>query len=347
MRVAVLLPDGVGIRNFLLGGFLRQPEGCGEVWLPSGMDEGLRETYRGFVGDGYVLQTLPPYRESPRAAFFRYSLAYAQMYWGDTQGMRYLLGRPLTGSLRRRLLHRAAKAMGRSMATPRGIRRLDTWHCLEVARRPEVEFYRQAFARERPDVLFCSHQRPPDVLPAVLAARSLGIPTVTFIFSWDNLTSKGRIAAPFDHYLVWSDLMRQEFRRYYPDVAAARVHVVGTPQFDPYADASLEQSRAEFFRAVGADPSRPLICYSGGDHGTSPDDPEHARTLLEHIREGRVRGNPQVLVRPSPVDDGRRYEALRRDFPEMIFAPPRGSTPSRARGRASSRFPGTSGSWRT
>ena len=28
------------------------------------------------------------------------------------------------------------------------------------------------------------------------------------------------------------------------------------------------------------------------------------------------------MVRPAPVDDGRRYDAVRRDFPEMIFAQP-------------------------
>ena len=45
----------------------------------------------------------------------------------------------------------------------------------------------------------------------MLAAKSLGIPTATFIFSWDNLSSKGRIAAPFDYYLVWSEHMGDEW----------------------------------------------------------------------------------------------------------------------------------------
>jgi hypothetical protein len=36
-----------------------------------------------------------------------------------------------------------------------------------------------------------------------------------------------------------------------------------------------------------------------------------------------------VLVRPSPADDGKRYEAVRQRFPEMIFAPPRWIHPRR------------------
>ena len=145
----------------------------------------------------------------------------------------------------------------------------------------------------------------------MLAARSLGIPTATFIFSWDNLSSKGRIAAPFDHYLVWSEHMRDELMRYYPDVPAGRIHVVGTPQFEPYADPALLWPREEFFRRIGADPSRPLICYSGGDAGTCPEDPEHVRILMELVRAGRIEGNPQVLVRPVPVDEGKRYARVR------------------------------------
>ena len=55
--------------------------------------------------------------------------------------------------------------------------------------------------------------------------------------------------------------MKGDLLRYYPDVTADRVHVVGTPQFDPYGDESLVKSRAEFFAQIGADPERPLICF--------------------------------------------------------------------------------------
>lgn len=185
-----------------------------------------------------------------------------------------------------------------------------------------MEGYRHLFATVRPDVLFCSHQRPPEIVAPVLAARELGIPTATFIFSWDNLTSKGRIAAPFDHYLVWSDCMAEELLRYYPDVTRRQVHVVGTPQFDPYDDDDLRLSRDDYFRQIGADPARPLICYSGGDAGNCPDDPHHVRLLLELIRSGRIKGGPQVILRPSPVDPGNRYAQVRAEFPELLYAPP-------------------------
>jgi hypothetical protein len=178
------------------------------------------------------------------------------------------------------------------------------------------------FLERMPSALFCSNQRAGAAVPAVLAAKQLGVPTVAFIFSWDNLSSKGRIAAPFDHYLVWSDLMRQELLHFYPDVPPARVHVVGTPQFDPYFDKTLLRPREEFFAGIGADPKRPLICYSGGDRSIYPAEDQYVRILLDLIRDGRITGRPQVLLRPSPVDEGGRYAAVRRAYPELIYSPP-------------------------
>lgn len=310
------------MRNFVLGPFLS---------LCSGVERGLvlhpipqtdLAKYRDGNGDHLTWQPFSSYEEGALAGLLRYSLAYAQMYWADTQSMRYGRQAKISGSIPRHLLMRSARMLGRLLSSPRGIKSLDRWHCKVVSRVPTVAEYKDLFSRLGSTVLFCSHQRPLEILAPVLAARELGIPTACFIFSWDNLTSKGRIAAPFDHYFVWSELMRDELLKYYPDVTPDRIHIVGTPQFDPYSDLRLEMTRAEFFALFGADPQRKLICYSGGDEGTCPEDPDHAAILMELIRSGKIRGNPQVLVRPSPVDDGKRYARLRSRFPEMIFAQP-------------------------
>jgi hypothetical protein len=322
MTLVVLVPDGVGARNFLLGNFLHEVSGNGGATVFHVLPEDMLNDYLGSLNDSVQWDELIPFKESRRSFTLRYALAYAQMNWADTRSMRYYRKLPVKGSWRTKTAHQAASLMGHVAATPKGIEVLDRWHCRAVNRLPEVEHYRRLLQRIKPSVLFCSHQRPPSILPPVLAARSLDIPTATFIFSWDNLTSKGRIAAPFDHYLVWSEHMCNELLEYYPDVTDDRVHVVGTPQFDPYADESLLWSREEFFHRVGADITRPLICYSGGDTGTCPEDPQHARVLLELIRAGRIEKNPQVLLRPAPVDDGSRYDGLRHDYPELIYARP-------------------------
>ena len=323
MKIAMLIPDGVGVRNFVLGRFLRLLEPDTDVEVFHTIPEAILPKVRSGLPDRIHWQEMLPYRPNRFVLTLQYSLSYAQMYWADTVSMRRIRNASVSGSWRTRLMHKIAKFGGKRCASPGRMRALEKVHLAAVNRLPEVRQYEQLFTKARPSILFCSHQRPSLVLPAVLAARRLGIPTSTFIFSWDNLTSKGRIVSPFDHYFVWSRHMASELRRYYPDITDDRIHVVGTPQFEPYSDSNLLWSREEFFGRIGADPNRPLICYSGGDAGTCPEDQEHVRVLMELIRSGDIKGHPQVIVRPVPVDDGKRYERVRHAFPELIYMQPK------------------------
>jgi hypothetical protein len=322
MRMAMLIPDGMGVRNFVLGSLLRLlPPGTEADVFHAVPQALLKQVSSGLNGQVHW-HDLQPYSPNHAILALQYSLGYAQMYWADTISMRRIRNTPSKGPFRARAFNSISKFAGKLCSSPARMRALETLHISQVRKLPEVKWYQRQFAEAGTSVLFCSHQRPSVVLPAVLAARQMGIPTATFIFSWDNLTSKGRIISPFDHYLVWSPHMASELKRYYPDITEDRIHIVGSPQFDPYSDQKLLWSREEFFRQFGGDPSRPLICYSGGDAGTCPEDPDHAGVLMELIRAGRITGNPQVIVRPVPVDDGTRYARVRRKFPELIYAQP-------------------------
>lgn len=317
LRAVLLVPDGVGVRNFLL-------EPCGSV---------LRETLDVQVVTGFPVELLPEewraaavpmrvYREGAVGMLLRYALANAHLHLWDTRAMQFVRRMKPRGRWQVRLMHFAARALGRAMASRAGVGALDRALQGLVERRGEVREYEELLREWRPGVVFCTHQRPSIVLPVVMAARRLGIPTATFIFSWDNLTSKGRVAAPFDHFLVWSALMKEELLRYYPDVEPERVHIVGTPQFDAYGRNGIVMERTVFFRKLGLDPGRKLICYSGGDTTTCPNEPAQLAAVLEMARRGALQGNPQILFRPSPADAGERFGWVRERFPELIFASP-------------------------
>jgi len=323
MRLAVIIPDGVGIRNFVLGKFLRTLPAHVEAHVFHSVAHEILPRLKVGINGQVNWSTMLRFRPGRFTDVLQGSLAYAQMYWAHTTAMRRTLSIPVRGTLGRRCVQYTKRALGRAAASPSRMHLLEHPVFHAIRRSPEAESYRSAFRRIRPTALFCSQQLSLDAAPAIVAAKNLGIPTAAFIFSWDNLTSKGRVVTAFDHYLVWSRYMKDELLRYYPNVSAERVHIVGTPQFEPYVDSSLLQSRGEFFSTLGADPSRPVICYSGGDAGTAPEDPEHVRVLMDLIRSGRIQGRPQVVLRPVPVDDGKRYSQVLRNFPELIFSPPR------------------------
>ncbi len=318
MRLLLLVPDGVGVRNFLLGPCGKAIRQSCDVRILTGFGKELLPAEWREQADEMQL-----YREGAAGMLLRYALAQAHLCRWDTEAMRYVRRQKPKGRWQVRAMHLAARALGRAMASQAGIAMLERALQELVRRRGEVRAYRALLEELAPDVILCTHQRPSIVLPVVMAARELGIPTATFIFSWDNLTSKGRIAAPFDHFLVWSELMKQELLRYYPDVDEGRVHVVGTPQFEAYGDGAMLVSREEFFARIGADPGRPLICYSGGDRTTCPNEPRQLAAVLEGARRGWFEGNPQWLFRPSPADSGERFDEVRRRYPELLFEQPR------------------------
>ena len=315
MNTALLVPDGVSARNFLLSGLPGHlaADGIVDVLLGAGLGvqaEGVRH-----------FAELEPYPERLIEASVRRTLEYAHLRWCDTAGTRFNLDAPIPGAGRTRVLRHTAKAASALVASQRSVLRTVHAHDRLAARRAEVDAYVELLGEWETDVVLCAHQRPLPVLPVVVAARRLGIPTITFIFSWDNLTTKGRIAAPFDHFFVWSDQMAEELVRFYPDVSEGRVHVVGSPQFEPYADPSLVWDRDRFIHQLGLEPDRAVLCFSGGDTGTCPEDPEHLRIVCELIESGRIEGNPQVVLRPAPVDTSDRFDEVLARYPVVLSRP--------------------------
>ena len=81
--------------------------------------------------------------------------------------------------------------------------------------------------------------------------------------SWDNLTSKGHMAAGPQQLIVWNRIMEREARELhgYP---ADRIHVAGVSHFDVYARPSAGLEPGPFRVDLGLDLSRALITFGTG-----------------------------------------------------------------------------------
>ncbi len=311
MKVVLVIPDGVGIRSFLYTRFLdilaERAEAVAWHVLPEhvlAIQEGRPARF----------EALPYVRERLAARMLRQAKIYSQLYWHyeeDAADVMLRFRRPSGGPLSRAVGH-AARLIGRSLPNPAGAAWLDRCHAAVVSENGGLSPFEIFLKRERPDVVFCTHQRASRAVPALLAARRLGIPTATFIYSWDNLP-KGRMAVHADHFLVWSEGMKAELLGYYPEMDPGRVHVVGTPQFEPHLDPSL--IREDFLARLGLDPSRPVVCFSGDDQATSPHDPAYLADLARFF-------SGQILFRRAPTDVSGRYSEVLAEFPEIAVCEP-------------------------
>jgi hypothetical protein len=319
MRLLLLVPDGVGLRTFLCTSFADQARerATVDVWhaLPPAVVAEHEAAHGGAIG----FHPLPVRREPVAARVLRTGKRFAPLYSHREPGTEKVLVSRSTTPVDR-VVHRSGQLVGRAAATrPSSLPALERLHA-RAALPPRHDVWSGPLAELHPDVVLCTHQRAGVAVPPMVAARRLGIPTATFIHSWDNLP-KGRMAVWPDHVLVWSQKMADDLLRYQPDLTSPQVHVVGTPQLEPHLDASLAEERAPFLRRLGLDPDRPVVLWSGADLTTSPADPAYLDDLACGLE--RLPGpQSQLLLRRSPADLSGRYDAVLAAHPEIVVSDP-------------------------
>ncbi len=173
---------------------------------------------------------------------------------------------------------------------------------------------------EKPALVFCTNQRVMLGVAPLLAAQDLGIPTACFIFSWDNLP-KGTKIIETDFYFVWSQYMKDELLYYYPHIKENQIIITGTPQFESHFDQSKLQSRADFCRAHNLSEEKTYFCFSGDDVTSSPNDPFYLEDASKAVRSLNQKGhNLGIIFRRCPVDFSNRYDAVISAYKDCITA---------------------------
>lgn len=164
--------------------------------------------------------------------------------------------------------------------------------------------------KQKPDLIFCTTQRASQSISALLAAKDLGISTVCFVYSWDNVPKAMQVVET-DYYCVWSDLMKQQLLQYYPFIKEEQVFVTGTPQFEPHFYSDLKETPDTFFKENNLDINKKYICFSGDDETTSPLDQFYLEDLANAVRSLNTKGyNLGIIYRKCPVDFTPRYNAV-------------------------------------
>ena len=185
-------------------------------------------------------------------------------------------------------------------------------------RNSKFNYCKAHLEEHQPDLIFCTNQRFSLAIAPLLAAQDLGIPTATFIFSWDNVPKSTNLVET-DYYFVWSEHMKQELVMYFPYVKPENIFVTGTPQFESHFDKSIVKSRNVFFKENNMDIKKRYICFSGDDIVTSPLDQYYLEDLAKSVMELNNNGyNLGVLYRKCPVDFTDRYNEILKKYAAII-----------------------------
>jgi len=149
------------------------------------------------------------------------------------------------------------------------------------------------------------------------ALQELGLPTVTHILSFDNLTSFGyRPLKSFDLYLVWSDIMARELVDFY-GVSVDKIEITGTPQFDFHLRDDYQWDRPTTLRALGLEDDSPYILYCANNVRQTPREPELLYHLVKAFEKEPGLNALRWAVRLHPLDDYDRWDALASRLPAL------------------------------
>ena len=154
--------------------------------------------------------------------------------------------------------------------------------------------------------------------------KPYGIPCISIIISWDNLTSKGIINSKSDMVLVWNKSMALEYQRFYTIFGEkALVRIAGIPRFDVYFRDPPDQ-HLNLTNVLGINPEASVILFSTGAIKHHSCQNYIIRDLLEYANR---RPDTVILVRCHPGDDSKRYDCFS-GIKNLLFFQPFGENTS-------------------
>lgn len=320
MRICFLVPDGVGLRNYLYSSLIdRLPKDAELILLTVLPPEVVQEVQQVHQKEiRHVAMTT--YREAFWGKLLKESITYARLRYNtskvDNSTIMINWTRKQYAWLTRLFFALAALVGWWASLRYRRIVRLEKRYRKHLRSTAYFKEQQSLLRQLQPDVLFSTHQRLLDGSVVVEAARSLEIPTLGAVYSWDNLP-KARLLVRTDRYVLWSEFMKQEMATYYPEIAETRLFVTGTPQFEFYFNPSLRQERGDFFAEWGLDPNKKVLCFSGNDM-TFPCDELYLSDLAEALMQMPEAERPQILLRRCPVDLSGRFKPVVARYPDLI-----------------------------
>ena len=323
MRILIIVPDGVGVRNYLFSNFVSNLiQENNEVFIYHKLSKSAVKEIKKSKPEIVNFSEIPHFVETPKLRILRESLAYARLLRGkkllkNNTILRFWI--PSKKGIKKKSLYFLAEKLGIILSkSQRLIRTYDKIYEAEILKNKNTAIHKKKLLEVNPDFVLNLHQRSPIASPIIAAAKKLRIKTATVIFSWDNMP-KARLVARYDYYYVWSQLMKNQVELLHKEINPSNVIVTGTPQFEFYFDKNNFEEKNVFFNKYGLDSSKKTICFSGNDT-SSPYEAIYLKDVCEEISKIDKANRPQIIFRKCPVDKSTRFNKILEDYKELVFS---------------------------
>jgi hypothetical protein len=213
-------------------------------------------------------------------------------------------------NLRFNILRKLRKILASFYTSQKGLIKLTNHFIKANFKNLKVKEYEVLLKNISPDIVFnTSHIHNLISLKLMYAVKKLNIKSSTFLFSWDNLTSQGRILPNYDYYFTWNQKIKEDLLRFYPAIQKQNVFVTGTPQFDFHFDEKFINSKEKLYDFLEIPHHKKIVLYSTGMAYYTPKEHVIVKEIEKVLRD--IDDDLKLVVRIYAKDDNTEYYKLR------------------------------------
>jgi hypothetical protein len=206
-KILFLVPDGVGIRNFLYSKIIDHLKDKAEITIWSPLPKTAFKHVEELHSVSINYRSISLDSESFFSRFFRESTSYARLILNSKQKKNKTLllnWRRPKNNKKLFILYVVAELFGKLISYNYKSVLFFERIGIKSWSNKIIDKHKSSLVALNPSSIFITHQRVAGLMPICQAANRLKIKTSTAIYSWDNLP-KARLCVAADQYLVWSN----------------------------------------------------------------------------------------------------------------------------------------------
>ncbi|MCB9201622.1 MAG: hypothetical protein H6604_01050 [Flavobacteriales bacterium] len=317
-RLLILLPRGETIRNFLYSGIIANLRKEHLVTLISVKPN--EEIWSLLKENSDELIELKHIANSYKYKFFIeiFDLAHNRYVWSEAAKVRWNMRDVEADTTIKKVKRFLKKSIAQSLANQHSmvtLEKIDNWL---ASKEKNTNYWKDILKSKKYKLVFnTSHSHAKNALPVVYAANQLNIKTCTFLFSWDNLTSQGRVLPRYEKYFSWNSKIKEDFHNIYPHIDKNQVVVTGTPQFINHFNIKQQLTKEELYYKLGLKLEDKYFLYSSGMSNHMPYEPY----VVERIADIIYKINPKLklVVRTYAKDRLDVFDELKEKRKDIII----------------------------
>jgi hypothetical protein len=247
-----------------------------------------------------------------------YDLAHNRYMWSEAAKVRWEMRDAESKTLYSKLVRVFKKGFARLLANQASMKVLEIVDSVLASRDACVKPWVNYLKDKKIDLVFnTSHSHAKNALPIVYAANKLNLKTATFLFSWDNLTSQGRVVPLYNYYFAWNTKIKEDFHRIYPHLNKDSVLVTGTPQFTGHFQEDKHLTKEELKKHLGLKAEESYFLYSSGMSHHMPLEPYVVGRIADILKS--LGPQYRLVVRTYAKDRYDVFDALKAERPDIII----------------------------